>query len=146
MNFKRTLVLAVVGLVATAGAAAAELPADVAAPYLHIQATLAADSTDGVSEAAQAIVAAAGDLGDAGASMVMAANAVALADDLVKARAGFGLLSDAVIKFSEDAGLGELRIAFCPMARKSWLQEDGDIANPYHGSEMLRCGSFRPSR
>ena len=142
----RMLLLAVVGLVLGAGSAAAELPAEVAAPYLHIQATLAADSTDGVSEAAQSIVAAAGDLGDAGASIVMAANAVSLADDLVKTRAAFGLLSDAVIKFSDDAGLGELKIAFCPMARKSWIQEDGDIANPYHGSEMLRCGSFRPSR
>ena len=143
---KRMLLLAVVGLVLGAGSAAAELPADVAAPYLHIQATLAADSTDGVGEAAQSIVSAAGDLGDAGAAIVMAANAVALADDLVKSRAAFGLLSDAVIKFSDDAGLGELKIAFCPMARKSWIQEDGDIANPYHGSEMLRCGSFRPSR
>lgn len=142
----KTLLLGVVGLVLGAGAAAAELPAEVAAPYLHIQATLAADSTDGVGEAAQSIVAAAGDLGDAGAAIVMAANAVSLADDLVKSRAAFGLLSDAMIKFSDDAGLGELKIAFCPMARKSWIQEDGDIANPYHGSEMLRCGSFRPSR
>lgn len=143
---EKTLLLAVVALVLGAGSAAAELRAEVAAPYLHIQATLAADSTDGVSEAAQSIVAAAGDLGDAGAAIVMAANAVSLADDLVKSRAAFGLLSDAMIKFSDDAGLGELKIAFCPMARKSWIQEDGDIANPYHGSEMLRCGSFRPSR
>ena len=142
----RMLLLAVVGLVLGAGSAAAELPAGVAAPYLHIQATLAADSTDGVTEAAQSIVSAAGDMGDAGDAIVMAANAVSLADDLVKSRAAFGLLSDAMIKFSDDAGLGELKIAFCPMARKSWIQEDGDIANPYHGSEMLRCGSFRPSR
>ena len=143
---KRMLLLAGIGLVLGAGSAAAELPVDVAAPYLHIQATLAADSTDGVTDAAKFIVAAAGDLGDAGAAIVVAANAIALADDLVKSRAAFGLLSDAVIKYSDDAGLGELKIAFCPMARKSWIQEDGDIANPYHGSEMLRCGSFRPSR
>ena len=93
-------------------------------------------------------MAAAGDLGDAGAAIVMAANAVSLADDLVKSRAAFGLLSDAVIKFSTTTpgSRASLKIAFCPMARKSWIQEDGDIANPYHGSEMLRCGSFRPSR
>lgn len=142
----RALLLAAAGIVLGAGSAAAELPADVAAPYIHIQATLAADSTEGVGEAARAIVAAAGDLGDAGAAIVMAANAVSLADDLVKTRAAFGLLSDAMIKFSDAAGLGELKIAFCPMARKSWIQEDGDIANPYHGSEMLRCGSFRPAQ
>ena len=143
---KRMLLLAVVGLLLGAGSAAAEAPAEVAAPYLHIQAALAADSTDGVTDAAKSIVAAAADLGDAGAAIVVAANAVSLADDLVKSRAAFGLLSNAVIKYSDDAGLGELKIAFCPMARKSWIQEDGDIANPYHGSEMLRCGSFRPSR
>ena len=143
---KRVLQLAGIALLLGAGPAAAELPADVAAPYLHIQAALAADSTDGVAAAARSIVAAAGDLGDAGAAIVVGANAVSLAGDLVKSRAAFGLLSDAVIKYSGDAGLGELKIAFCPMARKSWIQEDGDIANPYHGSEMLRCGSFRPSR
>ena len=91
-------------------------------------------------------MAAAGDLGDAGAAIVVAANAVSLADDLVKTRAAFGLLSDAVIKLSDDAGLGELKVAFCPMVRKSWIQQDGDLANPYYGSEMLTCGSFRPSR
>ena len=143
---KRVLLLAGIGFVLGAGSAAAELPADVAAPYLHIQATLAADSTDGVTGAAQSIVAAAGDLGDAGAAIVVAANAVSLADDLVKTRAAFGLLSDAVIKLSDDAGLGELKVAFCPMVRKSWIQQDGDLANPYYGSEMLTCGSFRPSR
>ena len=143
---KRVLLLAGIGFVLGAGSAAAELPADVAVPYLHIQATLAADSTDGVTDAAQSIVAAAGDLGDAGAAIVVAANAVSLADDLVKTRAAFGLLSDAVIKLSDDAGLGELKVAFCPMVRKSWIQQDGDLANPYYGSEMLTCGSFRPSR
>ena len=23
----------------------------------------------------------------------------------------------------------------------SWLQEEGELANPYFGAEMLRCGS-----
>ena len=71
---------------------------------------------------------------------------MALADDLTKARAAFGLLSDAVIGYAREVGLGELRLAFCPMARKSWIQEDGFISNPYHGSEMLDCGSFRGLR
>ncbi len=135
--------LMAVAFVLVSGSAAAELSDDIAAPYLHIQSTLAADSIDGVSEAATAIVKAAGALGDDGVSLVAAAKAVSLADDLTKARAAFGLLSDALIKYAQDAGLGELRVAFCPMARKSWIQEDGAIANPYHGSAMLTCGSFR---
>ena len=142
----KTLVLAVVVGALGAVSAAAELSADIAAPYLHIQATLAADSTDGVSDAAKAIVKAAGELGDTGTSIVAAARAVSLADDLTKTRAAFGLLSTAVIRHANEAGLGDLKVAFCPMARKSWIQESGDIANPYHGSAMLTCGSFRPSK
>lgn len=129
------------------GAAAGEITPEIAAPYLHIQAALAADSTEGVTDAARSIVAAAEALGDDGTSIAAAARAVSLAaDDLTKARATFGLLSDAVITHAREAGLGELKIAFCPMARKSWIQEDGDIANPYHGSEMLTCGVFRPAQ
>lgn len=34
-------------------------------------------------------------------------------------------------------------VAYCPMAKKSWLQLETDtIGNPYHGSEMPRCGSI----
>ncbi len=29
---------------------------------------------------------------------------------------------------------------FCPMANGRWLQESDKIGNPYHGSEMFRCG------
>jgi hypothetical protein len=139
----KVLALAAMVFMLTGGSAAAELSADIAAPYLRIQTTLAADSIDGVADAANAIVKAAGALGDDGASIVAAARAVALADDLTKARATFGLLSDALIAHADEAGLGELKVAFCPMARKSWIQADGEIANPYYGSAMLTCGSFK---
>jgi hypothetical protein len=126
-----------------AGGAAAEMSPKIAAPYLHIQVTLANDSLDGVSDAAAAIADEAGKLGDAGVVMAATANAVGAAPDIDKARAAFGPLSDAVIKYANDFGLGELKVAFCPMARKSWIQEDGVIANPFYGSEMLTCGSFK---
>jgi hypothetical protein len=29
------------------------------------------------------------------------------------------------------------------MAKKPWLQQDGSLRNPYYGSQMLTCGSFR---
>ena len=142
----RLLALTMAATAFLAGSASAELSPAVAAPYLHIQTALAGDSIEGVAAAAEAIAGAAAELGDAGAAIVTAARAVALADDLKKARATFGLLSNAVIGYARAAGLGELRLAFCPMARKSWIQEDGVIANPYHGSEMLTCGSFRGLR
>ena len=142
----RLLALTAAAAALLAGSASAELSPAVAAPYLHIQSALAGDSIEGVADAAEAVAAAAAELGDTGAAIVMAARAVALADDLTKARAAFGLLSDAVIGYAREVGLGELRLAFCPMARKSWIQEDGSISNPYHGSEMLDCGSFRGLR
>jgi Cu(I)/Ag(I) efflux system membrane fusion protein len=40
-----------------------------------------------------------------------------------------------------------LQLAFCPMAFDSkgaeWIQEDGELQNPYYGQAMLRCGEFR---
>ena len=36
-----------------------------------------------------------------------------------------------------------VRVAFCPMAMRPWLQRDGALRNPYYGSQMLTCGSFR---
>ena len=42
----------------------------------------------------------------------------------------------------EGTGGKGVRVAYCPMVKKSWLQTGGEIANPYYGSGMLRCGSF----
>jgi hypothetical protein len=36
-----------------------------------------------------------------------------------------------------------VKVAFCPMARKPWLQADATIVNPYYGKDMVTCGSFR---
>jgi hypothetical protein len=36
-----------------------------------------------------------------------------------------------------------LKVAVCPMVNKPWIQKDGAIQNPYYGSEMLSCGSFK---
>jgi hypothetical protein len=36
-----------------------------------------------------------------------------------------------------------VKVAFCPMVRKPWMQQGEAIANPYYGSQMLTCGSFR---
>src|SRR5258707_1012260 len=30
-----------------------------------------------------------------------------------------------------------------PMVQKPWFQTDGAIENPFYGSEMLSCGSFK---
>ena len=114
-----------------------------AQPYLHIQLALANDSMDGVADAAQRIVNETEKLGVAAQSIGAAAKSISAASDINTARAAFGPLSDALIAYGEEVGFGDLKVAYCPMARKSWVQEDGAILNPFYGSMMLNCGGFR---
>ena len=140
----KILVLTAVLLVVTFSPMASAAVADgLAQPYLHIQLALANDSMDGVAEAAQVIVTESETMGDVAVSIGVAARAVVGAMDISTARAAFGPLSGALIAYGEEVGFGELRIAYCPMARKSWVQRTGAILNPFYGSMMLNCGSFK---
>jgi len=130
-------------LVAVAVPASAAVADGLAAPYLHIQVVLANDSTDGVAEAARAIAAEAAGMGQPAAAIGAAAEALAAATDLQSARDAFGPLSDALIAYGRDVGFGELRLAYCPMVDKEWLQATSEIRNPFYGSMMLTCGEFR---
>ena len=123
--------------------AAAELSSTITSPYLKLQVGLAGDSINGVSEHARAIVEAAVALGADADAVVVAAKALAATQDIAAAREAFGSLSDALIHYLELVGLGELKVAYCPMLDKSWVQEEGPIANPFYGAMMLNCGSFR---
>lgn len=138
----KKLLLAGLLTVAVSAPAAAELAQEVAVPYLHIQVALANDSIDGVAHAASSIAAAAAATGEAAAVIAATAEALAAAPDLRTARAVFGPLSDALIAYGEEVGFGELRVAYCPMVDKSWVQAAGDIRNPFYGSMMLTCGEF----
>lgn len=112
-------------------------------PYLKVQAALAGDKTDGVSVNAAAVAAAAAKLGPAGAPVVEAAKKVAAAADLKAARNAFMDLSETLIAAAGDALAGDIRIAYCPMVKKHWLQTENEIRNPYYGSQMLTCGKFK---
>ena len=116
--------------------------------YLQIHAGLAADKTDGVKAAAAGIAKQAEAMGAGGTAIAKAATAVAAAKDLKTARDAFGPLSDAVKAAVDASGpatareLG-LKLAFCPMVNRSWLQKDEKLRNPYYGSAMLECGEFK---
>ena len=133
--------VAVAGLLA--GSASAELSWALVSPYLKVQVALAHDTTDGVSEAATAIATAAKELGDDGQNLAVAAATLAEAQTIAAARDAFGSLSEALIEYGTDTGFGDLRVAYCPMVDKSWVQEDGWIANPFYGAMMLTCGEFK---
>ena len=115
-------------------------------PYLKIQSALARDVIDDVKANAGNIATAATALGAPGVRIDMAAVQLTAASDLAEARDRFGALSDAIITYMDGLHLRPppgVRVAFCPMVKKSWLQDGSTIANPYYGSEMPTCGDFR---
>ena len=126
--------------------AATELPAALVDPYVRVQAALAADKMDKVKQDAAEIAKAAGSLGAPASKVAEAAQTLEGAGDLKSARDAFGRVSDALFAYAKSQGAtppAGVKIAFCPMANKSWLQKGDTIQNPYYGSDMLQCGEFK---
>ena len=61
---------------------------------------------------------------------------------LTAAREAFGQLSEAMVAYRALVPGDKPLVAYCPMAKKSWLQAGKTIANPYYGASMLRCGTI----
>ena len=102
-----------------------------------------ADTLDGVADSALAIANAAVTAGSRAATVKAAVNPFAQVGDLAAARDAFGRLSEALIAYVQAAtGAvgGGVNVAYCPMARKRWLQKGEAIANPYYGRKMADCG------
>ena len=73
-------------------------------------------------------------------------------DDWEALRAGFEAIADALIEIDYRFGHPETVehfVTLCPMAFNNrgtyWLQDQQQIANPYYGHKMLRCGSVTDS-
>ena len=140
--------VAVVGclflLTAAVGAAGIDLK-PIVDPYLRIQQALTVDRLDGISNDAQSIATAASKLGSDGGSIEAAASELLQASDLKSARAAFGALSDAIVTVAKTSGQGygkDVRLAYCPMVRKHWLQKGDKVQNPFFGAKMSDCGRF----
>lgn len=137
------LVLVIASMAAVRAAAASDFVADVVGPYLTIQTALVNDDLAPVGAAARSLQQGAGALGSEGKALAAAAARTADAGTLEAARAAFGDLSAALIAYADRTKQpveGKI-VAFCPMAKKSWVQADGTIANPYYGKAMATCGS-----
>ena len=144
----RTLAAFVVILLCASGSAAASesLKAIVNA-YTQIQSQLAADKIDDVKGPARAIGGQAATMGKSGEALAKAAAAIEAAKDLKAARDAFGPLTDAVMAAGTAEGWKDVegvRIGFCPMVSKPWLQKEEQVRNPYYGSQMLTCGELKP--
>ena len=67
--------------------------------------------------------------------------------DLAGARKAFKPISHAVVTLATQVRSEQAQSSFthfyCPMVPGGggdWLQAEGELSNPYFGSEMLRCG------
>jgi len=146
---KFTVSLALAALALSASVSAAELPQELVDAYLQVQAALAADSFDGTAAQARTIEAAAASLGKDAEPLAVAAKKLQAAKDIAAARTAFGDVSDALIGYAEKtkSELGaDVRIAFCPMVNKPWLQKEKEIRNPYYGASMISCGTFQTKK
>jgi uncharacterized protein DUF3347 len=139
------LVLAMLACAAVSAGTSEAMKAIVAS-YLDIQSQLVADKLDTVKGQAHAIGAQAAKMGKPGEGIVSSAAAVEQAADLKAARDAFGGLSEAVIAAAKADGWSDvsgLKLAYCPMVKRSWLQSAEAIQNPYYGKAMAACGEFR---
>jgi hypothetical protein len=126
---------------ATPAASPAATP--IVEPYLRIQEALSADTLTAVQDAARSIAAEASKLGPSAASIKSAAGEFQQAVDLKAARAAFGKLGNEIITYAKTSNVSlgsNVNVAYCPMARKYWLQRGTIIHNPYYGKSMLECG------
>jgi hypothetical protein len=117
-------------------------------PYLKIESALVENNIDGLRANAGDIATAATALGAPAMKIDTAALQLAAADNLVAARERFAALSEAIDTYMTGLHLKApegVRVAFCPMLRKPWLQEGATLANPYYGAgdPMATCGDFR---
>lgn len=141
-----TLALALAMLAPSAPARAADPIDGVLAPYFRIQAQLADDKADAIKVDADALAAGAAALGGPGEPLAAAARDLAAASGLAAVRDAFGTVSDALIAYADGAhaavGADTARV-YCPMVRKSWLQQGDAVRNPYFGKSMLGCGTIK---
>jgi len=123
------------------------------AEYLKIQTALAADETEGVEGAVRAIEDLAKTLDPGTAHGEHAEHYQNIPEDISVAcgklheAKGIGSIREAFKDLSKPVSMwvtmGEPKdasVMYCPMAKASWVQHGSEVANPYLGSKMLRCG------
>jgi hypothetical protein len=143
---KKLLTLWTLALLTLAGIASADAAAtfgELMKPYEEIRQALVLDSLDGVAEKAAAIGEKADQTADDENLLKISgfARQLSEASDLEGARGAFYELSKVMVRYrSKVGGEGLPVVAYCSMLKKSWLQPEGEIGNPYYGQSMAVCG------
>ena len=117
--------------------------------YLAVQTALAGDDLAAAQAAAGQLVAIAKH-GPEFSAFTTPASQLAQAKDIKAARKQFQTVSMEMQDLVDHVGTTDkvnLFEAHCPMAFDGkggdWLQADQNLANPYYGAMMLRCGSIK---
>jgi Cu(I)/Ag(I) efflux system membrane fusion protein len=116
--------------------------------YLEIHALLTQDKFNDVKGPAGTLTSQTAALGKDSAELAKAATTFAGAKDVKSARDAFGPLSDALIARVKADGnkdlVSDLKVGYCPMNSKSWIQREESPRNPYYGTAMANCGTVKP--
>lgn len=150
-------ILAIAPFAARAAGAASAF-GEISQHYEAIRQALMKDSADGVADQSRAIRDAAAALrqdftaeragvsaDDAEAARALLPEVEKLASDLAaasglkEARAAFAELTKPLVRWQALVTGPRPMVVYCPMEKKSWLQPDEPVGNPYAPS-MLRCG------
>ena len=137
--------LVLLTLTGIAGADTATTFSELMKPYEGIRQALVHDTIDGVAEKAAAIRKKADETADDEAMPKISdfARQLGEASDLEGAREAFYELSKVMVRYrSKVGGEGLPVVAYCSMLKKSWLQPEGEIGNPYYGQSMAGCGEI----
>ena len=113
--------------------------------YIHLKDVLVASNFNDAQKAAIKLSSAL----EGHQDMQKLANHISKATSLEKQRTAFTKLSNEVISLIKKSELteGKVYVEYCPMANANtggfWLANEQEIANPYFGSMMLKCGSVK---
>lgn len=126
---------------ATGSCSSETVATHILARYVDVSNALAADSLADAQSAATKLVCCLECGGHAG--LAAKVEAFCEADAIADAREQFKAISAGVIPLVQDAG--PHFVMTCPMAAADWIQIERELANPYYGKQMLRCGLIKTS-
>jgi hypothetical protein len=143
-NVKGTPVVLVVVMTLIFAVAASASQTKLFEKYETVRQALLSGSLDDVQRTANGL----GNVARAEKQNVIAerASALAAAANLKSARDSFAMLSEEVIRFRDARSGTRPVVAYCSMAKKSWLQPKGALTNPYMDESMRSCGEIRKDK
>lgn len=123
--------------------------------YIDVQKLLAADKTEGVNDLAGNMLSKidkldakkakgehAAKYADMPKQLMKSAMSLKKAKNIKAMRSAFGDMSKPMAMWTSLNKPADTYVVYCPMAKKSWLQDSDEVANPYYGSEMPECGEI----